>query len=101
MVKVALLRYSDILILIRRRTHLKNYEDALRSLDIPFVSQRNGALLESPEIQDVITLLSFLFAPHVDHHLINVLKSPIFSIDDELLKVFINREEKSHLESLD
>ena len=89
------IKYSDILILIRRRTHLKNYEDALRSLDIPFVSQRNGALLESPEIQDVITLLSFLFAPHVDHHLINVLKSPIFSIDDELLKVFINREEKS------
>ena len=89
------IKYSDILILIRRRTHLKNYEDALRSLDIPFVSQRNGALLESPEVQDVIALLSFLFAPHVDHHLINVLKSPIFSIDDGLLKVFINREEKS------
>ena len=87
--------YSDILILIRRRTHLKNYEDALRTIGIPFVSQRKGALLESPEVQDVISLLNFLLAPHVDHHLINVLKSPIFSINDTMLKGFINRGEKS------
>lgn len=90
-----LIKYSDVLILIRRRTHLKNYEDALRTTGIPFVSQRKGALLESPEVQDVISLLNFLSEPHVDHHLINVLKSPIFSFNDASLKVFINREERS------
>lgn len=89
------IKYSDVLILIRRRTHLKKYEDAMRALGIPFVSQRVGALLESPEVQDMVSLLSFLIAPNVDHHLINVLKSPLFSIDDALLKVFIHREEKS------
>ena len=87
--------FSDIMILLRRRTHLKSYEDALRTVGIPFFSQRKGSLLESLETQNVISLLQFLLTPHVDHYLIHVLKSPIFSFDDIALKVFINRGDRS------
>ncbi|MDA0237123.1 MAG: UvrD-helicase domain-containing protein [Proteobacteria bacterium] len=89
------IRFSDIMILLRRRTHLKSYEDALRTSGIPFFSQRNGSLLESLEIQSVISLLQFLLTPHVDHYLIHVLKSPIFSFDDAALKTFIKRGDQS------
>jgi ATP-dependent helicase/nuclease subunit A len=87
--------FSDIMILLRRRTHLKSYEDAFRILGIPFFSQRNGSLLESLEIRDVISLLQFLLTPHVDHYFIHVLKSPIFSFDDAALKIFVNRGDQS------
>ena len=98
--KLRNIAYSDILILIKKRTHLKDYEDAFRALGIPFHSQRNGALLDTPEIQDIISLLQFIANPHVDYHLINVLSSPIFSLGDVFLKNFIHRGHQSIWEFL-
>jgi len=78
--------YSDIMILVRRRTHLALYERALRHARIPFLTSRQGGLLDALEVQDLIALLEFLVSPFDDLKLAHALRSPIFGCsDDDLL----------------
>ena len=80
------LHWSDVMLLVRRRSHLPAYERALREAGIPFVSNRRGGLLETLEIQDLLALLNFLMTPSDNRALAHVLKSPIFGAsDDDLL----------------
>ncbi|MEC5217922.1 ATP-dependent helicase/nuclease subunit A [Actimicrobium sp. GrIS 1.19] len=78
-------RWSDVMLLVKKRAHLGAYETALREAGIPFASNRRGGLLESLEIGDLIALLSFLIAPGDNRALAHVLKSPIIGADDDLL----------------
>jgi len=81
-------RYADIMILVRRRTHLQIYERALRHAGIPFLTSRRGGLLDALEIQDLIALLEFLVSPFDDLKLAHALRSPVFGCDDDdLLKL--------------
>jgi ATP-dependent helicase/nuclease subunit A len=75
--------YRDIMVLTRSRTHLAVYEEALKAAHIPFVSSRQGGLLDTLEASDVIALLQFLTAPFIDLNLAQVLRSPLFSCSDE------------------
>ncbi len=75
--------YSDIMILMRNRTHIKEYETALRKKNIPFVSNRRGGLLDNLEIQDLEKLLDTLITPFNNLAIAQILKSPIFSASDE------------------
>lgn len=78
--------YADIMILVRRRTHLQVYERALRHAGIPFVTSRRGGLLDALEIQDLVALLEFLVSPFDDLKLAHALRSPVFGCaDDDLL----------------
>ncbi|MET3105283.1 ATP-dependent helicase/nuclease subunit A [Oxalobacteraceae bacterium GrIS 1.18] len=77
------LQWSEVMLLVRRRTHLSAYETALREAGIPFVSSRRGGLLNALEVSDVIALLKFLITPGDNQALAHVLKSPIFSASDE------------------
>jgi len=78
--------YNDILILMRSRTHLADYEAALRDSGIPYLSLDRGTLLQSLEIRDLEALLVVLMTPQDDLSLAQVLRSPIFSVsDDELV----------------
>src|SRR5690606_378955 len=70
-------RWADVMLLVKKRTHLAAYESALREAGIPFASDRRGGLLDSLEIADLIALLTFLITPHDDLALAHVLKSPI------------------------
>jgi ATP-dependent helicase/nuclease subunit A len=80
--------YSDIMILVRRRTHLHVYERALRRARIPFVTSRQGGLLETLEVQDLLALLGFLVSPFDDLKLAHALRSPIFDCtDDDLMNL--------------
>ncbi len=74
--------YSDIMVLVRRRTHLKVYEHALRSKSIPFLTSRRGGLLDTLEASDIQALLGFLIAPFADLALAQTLRTPIFSCSD-------------------
>lgn len=76
-------RYSDIMVLVRRRTHLTVYERALRHAAIPFVTSRQGGLLDTLEAQDLIALLEFLTSPFADLRLAHALRSPVFGAADE------------------
>ncbi|MGD2076152.1 MAG: UvrD-helicase domain-containing protein [Gammaproteobacteria bacterium] len=75
--------YGDVLILMRSRTHLQDYEAALRDSGIPYLSLDRGTLLQSLEIRDLEALLVVLMTPQDNLSLAQVLRSPIFSADDE------------------
>jgi len=76
-------RYGDVMLLVRQRTHLVTYERALRHAGIPFVTSRQGGLLDTLEARDITALLEFLVAPFADLKLAHALRSPVFSCSDE------------------
>jgi ATP-dependent helicase/nuclease subunit A len=83
LVRQAGIDYGDILILMRSRTHLQDYEAALRDGGIPYLSLDRGTLLQSLEIRDLEALLVVLMTPQDNLSLAQVLRSPIFSAQDE------------------
>ncbi|MDO9010590.1 MAG: UvrD-helicase domain-containing protein [Gallionella sp.] len=86
--KVRTARYSDIMVLVRRRTHLKVYEHALRRRNIPFLTSRRGGLLDTLEASDIQALLTFLITPFADLALAHALRAPLFSCsDDDLMRM--------------
>jgi ATP-dependent helicase/nuclease subunit A len=89
----ASLRWSDVMVLVKKRTHLAAYETALRAAGIPFVSNRKGGLLDSLEAADLIALLTFLITPNDVRALAHVLKCPIFLASDDDLVVIAGRTE--------
>lgn len=76
-------KWSDVMLLVKKRTYLTAYESALRTTGIPFVSDKRGGLLESLEVADLIALLNFLMTPGDNRSLAHVLKSPIFDASDD------------------
>ncbi|HEX5364586.1 MAG TPA: UvrD-helicase domain-containing protein [Gallionella sp.] len=76
-------RYSDIMVLVRRRTYLRVYEEALRAQGIPCLTSRRGGLLETLEALDIQALLTFLITPFADLQLAHALRTPIFSCSDD------------------
>ena len=88
--------YSDIMVLVRGRTHLAVYEEALRARHIPFISSRRGGLLDTLEAEDVQALLTFLITPFADLALAQVLRTPVFSCGDEdLISIATMQEDAS------
>ncbi len=75
--------WGDIMVLVRARTHLAIYEEALRARHIPFISSRRGGLLDTLEAEDLQALLLFLITPFADLALAQVLRTPIFACCDE------------------
>ena len=85
--------WSDVMLLVKKRTYLTAYESALREAGIPFVSDRRGGLLESLEVADLTALLSFLITPGDNRALAHVLKSPVFGASDDDLIALAQRTE--------
>lgn len=82
LVQLGVVGYQDILILMRSRTHLADYEAALRDSGIPYLSLDRGTLLQSLEIRDLEALLVVLMTPQDNLSMAQVLRSPIFSVTD-------------------
>jgi len=76
-------RWSDVVILVRRRTHLADLERALRDCAIPFLSARRGSLLRQLEIEDLVALLAFLCDRADDLQLARALRSPVFDCEED------------------
>lgn len=81
--KARTLRYGDVLILVRKRSHVHAYEQALREAGIPYLGADRGTLLQSLEIDDMVCLLKTLIAPYDRLALAQVLRSPLFACSDE------------------
>ncbi|CAH1086734.1 UvrD-helicase domain-containing protein [Candidatus Nitrotoga sp. 1052] len=84
--------YRDIMVLVRKRTHLRVYESALRTHRIPFLTSRRGGLLDTLEAEDIQALLTFLITPFADLELAQVLRSPIFACSDGDLMQLVQDE---------
>ncbi|HHM04690.1 MAG TPA: DNA helicase UvrD [Gammaproteobacteria bacterium] len=76
---------EDVVILVRRRTHLGDYEAALREAGIPYLSATRGTLLNCVEVQDMVALLTTLITPYDNLALATVLRSPLFDAGDREL----------------
>ncbi|MCT9114636.1 UvrD-helicase domain-containing protein [Cupriavidus gilardii] len=80
--------WSDITLLVRRKTYLADYERAFREAGIPCLSPRRGGLLATLEALDLSALLAFLMTPESDLDLAHVLKSPLVGAgDDDLIAI--------------
>ncbi len=75
--------YGDIMILMRNRTHVHEYESVLRERNIPFIGSQRGSLLNNQEIEDLEKLLDSLITPFNRLSIAQVLKSPVFAASDE------------------
>ena len=73
------LRYSDIIVLLRNRTHAAQYERALREAGIPYLGANRGTLLDSQEARDLLDLLDLLVTPFNNLALAGLLRSPLFA----------------------
>ncbi|CAG2126597.1 RecBCD enzyme subunit RecB [Cupriavidus yeoncheonensis] len=87
-------RWSDMHLLVRRKTHLADYERALREAGIPCLSPRRGGLLATLEALDLSALLAFLMTPESDLDLAHVLKSPLVGATDDDLMALSQAEGK-------
>jgi ATP-dependent helicase/nuclease subunit A len=79
------LQASEIMVLARQRNRLARMRDALRSLGIESQISEKTALIEQPEVQDVVALLDALVSPSNDLALARALKSPLLGWSDEQL----------------
>jgi ATP-dependent helicase/nuclease subunit A len=80
----------DIMVLARQRNRLARMRDALRSLGIESQIAEKTALIEQPEVQDVVALLDALVSPSNDLALARALKSPLLGWrDDQLIDLAI------------
>jgi len=79
------LNYDDVYVLLGTRTHLADYEAALRDCHIPCLSMDRGTLLTSLEVRDLEALLNLLMTPQDNLALAQVLRSPIFAVTDSEL----------------
>ena len=78
-------RFRDCMILVNRRTHVPQIEHALTRHKIPFARQSRQTLLQHLEVRDMQALLQTLIRPADDLHLVQVLRSPLYSVTDEEL----------------
>lgn len=95
------INYNDIIILLRSRTHVADYERALRQTGIPYIGANRGTLLESLEVIDMLDLLQWLILPFDNLSLAGILRSPLFSISNEDLIAIKQSSKGSWLERLE
>jgi ATP-dependent helicase/nuclease subunit A len=92
--------FSDILILFRTRTHVQTYEEVFTQRGIPFIGTDKGTFLDCLEIQDLCTLLELIISPHDNLRLAQILKSPLFGLDDNALEQLAATQSSSWYEYL-
>ncbi|QHI67904.1 UvrD-helicase domain-containing protein [Tichowtungia aerotolerans] len=82
-------RYSDILILLKRSTHQAALEKALRDAGVPSTSGGKGrALFEQQEVRDLLLFLQAVTQPQNDLALVGFLRSPFMNLpDDEIVQL--------------
>lgn len=81
------IRPSNIAIILRSRTHLTEYRDALTSLGIPTDSSDDKSYFMNSEVRLALALLCAIDNPERDIKLTALMASPLFSFTaDELLK---------------
>ena len=95
------INYNDIIILLRSRSHVFDYERALRQTGIPYIGANRGTLLESLEVTDMLDLLQWLILPFDNLSLAGILRSPLFDISNADLIAIKQAAKGSWLERLE
>ncbi|MCE5194338.1 MAG: UvrD-helicase domain-containing protein [Nitrospiraceae bacterium] len=84
--------YADMAILLKRRTHLSAFENALRKESIPFIVVKGIGFYDEPEVALLRELVLFIVDPFDDYSLFCILRSPLFGVDYNTLLSFANED---------
>ncbi len=79
------LQPGDIFVLARKREALRVLAQALKAQGIAHVAPEELALLDSPDVRDVLALLDALASPSHDLSLAHALRSPLFGVSEAAL----------------
>jgi ATP-dependent helicase/nuclease subunit A len=79
------LQPKDVMVLSRKRERLSLMQAELAALHIPAQQPEKTELGDMPEVQDLVALLDVLVSPAHNLSLAQVLKSPLFGVDDAAL----------------
>lgn len=75
----------DIVVLLRRFTHLAHYTQALKRAGVPFYVVRGRGFYQAQEVLDVTALLTVLDDPEDRLALLTLLRSPLCGLSDDSL----------------
>ncbi len=78
--------YGDFAILVQANSDFAAIESVLSDEQIPYVTMAGTGFLDRQEILDLESLLRWLSCPVDDHALLCVLRSPFFSISDDIIQ---------------
>ncbi|MBB2485549.1 UvrD-helicase domain-containing protein [Mitsuaria sp. WAJ17] len=79
------LQPGDIFVLARKREGLRVLAQALKTQGIAHVAPEELALLDSPDVRDMLALLDALASPSHDLSLAHALRSPLFGVSEAAL----------------
>ncbi|MBE7418193.1 MAG: UvrD-helicase domain-containing protein [Ideonella sp.] len=85
---------SDVIVLARRNATLARVADALHALHVPCVAAEEQRLGDVIEVKDLVAVLDVLVSPGNDLSLAQVLKSPLFDVDDATLLALSQRADR-------
>lgn len=74
-------QWSDMAILMPKRTRLPEVQESLDARGIPYIVHGGVGFYEQPEIRDMLLLLSWLESPQNPLYVIGLLRSPMFGLD--------------------
>lgn len=91
------LRYKDFMVLVQRRnSFVEELVRACKNIGVMVAGVDKISLLEQIAVQDLVSLGKFLLLPSDDLSLAEILKSPLFGLnDDDLFCLCFNRGGKS------
>jgi len=79
---------GEIFVLARKREPLRVLAQALKSLELPHAAPEDTALLDAPDVRDLLALLDVLASPGHALSLAHALRSPLFGASEaDLLSV--------------
>jgi ATP-dependent exoDNAse (exonuclease V) beta subunit len=90
--------YSDFAVLFRVSRSMIHYENALRSLGVPFSLFGGFGFLDRPEIEDLVSLLRAVI-DRDDTSLVSLLRSPMFGVSDDCLITLARKKRHESLRS--
>ncbi len=93
-------KFMDMAVLLRKRTHLKIYEEAFRKYKIPYVAVKGIGFYQEPEVAMLRAFIFFLSDPADDYSLYVLLKSPLFQMEETDIIDLINGEGNSLFEKM-
>ena len=88
--------YRDVAVLLRTRSSLSAYEDALKRDKIPYCVMGGIGFFDKQEVMDILNTYELVFSPESLTAVAAALRSPIFGIPDDLLYQVFRLFKESH-----
>ncbi|MBA3855805.1 MAG: hypothetical protein C0507_02740 [Cyanobacteria bacterium PR.3.49] len=78
-------KFGDFAVLVQKNDHFAPLEEALTRHSIPFVTLGGKSFLMRQEVFDIENLLRFLDNEFDSHSLLGAIRSPLFSVPDDVI----------------